>query len=237
MASLLPQPLTGQKLAASEGAMRADLSSGASVHVKSGAALSRAKTPRNISGSSKLAAEDETIEALLLVSEAQPPTTAGSATLAEAEAEAKGTAQALNPPQVSRLVKAEPVATSSVNSITDTEAQSNIESPDGAPTYNSKPTILGSNNKRRTTDRASINNYGGRVWAALAQNKPKADRRGSATVNFAIKASGQLGHVRVSESSGSDRLDQLALSAVRNSAPFPAPPNGRASYTIRIDFQ
>jgi hypothetical protein len=41
------------------------------------------------------------------------------------------------------------------------------------------------------------------------------------------------------QSSGSARLDQLALATVRNAAPFPSPPvlkDGPAAYTIRIDF-
>jgi protein TonB len=56
-------------------------------------------------------------------------------------------------------------------------------------------------------------------------------------VTFEIDASGGLGHARVSSSSGNASLDQLALQTVRSSAPFPSPPNGIASYTIRIDFQ
>jgi protein TonB len=179
-----------------------------------------------------MVAEDETIEALLLVSESQPHTPANSPTFTEAEAkaEAVGTAQTLDTPEVSDLVETEPMATSSVNSSTGSGAQSDIESSDRVPAQKSKPS------ESKTPKRASEGNYGGRVWAALARNKPKAGGRGSATVNFAIEASGQLNHVRVSESSGRDGLDQLALSTVRNSAPFPPPPNGRVSYTIRIDF-
>ncbi|MGI8851981.1 MAG: energy transducer TonB family protein [Methyloceanibacter sp.] len=79
--------------------------------------------------------------------------------------------------------------------------------------------------------------YGERVWAALARHKPKAVQRGSTTVMFEIGASGALGYVRVDQSSGNARLDQLALQTVQDSAPFPLPPNGASSYTIRIDFQ
>jgi len=79
--------------------------------------------------------------------------------------------------------------------------------------------------------------YGAKVWAALARHKPTAVARGSTTVTFEIDASGGLGQARVSSSSGKASLDQLALQTVRNSAPFPSPPNGIASYTIRIDFQ
>ena len=72
---------------------------------------------------------------------------------------------------------------------------------------------------------------------ALARHKPKAVQRGSTTVTFEIGASGALGYVRVEQSSGNARLDQLALQTVHDSAPFPLPPNGASSYTIRIDFQ
>jgi protein TonB len=48
---------------------------------------------------------------------------------------------------------------------------------------------------------------------------------------------GALRAVRLARSSGNARIDQLALATVRNAAPFPAPPSGAMSYTIRIDFQ
>jgi protein TonB len=56
-------------------------------------------------------------------------------------------------------------------------------------------------------------------------------------VVFTIGGSGALRTVRVGRSSGTTRLDQLALATVRNAAPFAPPPAGMASYTIRIDFQ
>jgi protein TonB len=78
--------------------------------------------------------------------------------------------------------------------------------------------------------------YGATVRAALARHQSTAVERGSTTVTFKIDASGKLGYARVSSSSGNAALDQLALQTVRNSAPFPSPPNDAASYTIRIDF-
>jgi len=79
--------------------------------------------------------------------------------------------------------------------------------------------------------------YAATVWSALARHKPKAGQRGSTTVIFAIGDNGALRAVRVGRSSGNTRLDQLALATVRNAAPYPPPPSGAASYTIRIDFQ
>ncbi len=87
------------------------------------------------------------------------------------------------------------------------------------------------------TARPSGAAYASTVWSALARHKPRAGQRGSATVVFAIGGNGALRAVRVGRSSGNTRLDQLALATVRNAAPFPPPPSGAASYTIRIDFQ
>jgi periplasmic protein TonB len=86
------------------------------------------------------------------------------------------------------------------------------------------------------TSRPSASGYRATVWSALARHKPKAGQRGSATVIFAIGQNGALRGVRVGRSSGNTRLDQLALATVRNAAPYPAPPGGAQSFTIRIDF-
>jgi protein TonB len=79
--------------------------------------------------------------------------------------------------------------------------------------------------------------YGSQVWAALARHKPRAGMRGSATVVFSIGENGRLRGVQVGRSSGNARIDQLALQTVRSAAPYPPPPAGVATYTIRIDFQ
>jgi periplasmic protein TonB len=81
--------------------------------------------------------------------------------------------------------------------------------------------------------------YSANIWSALARRKPNAGQRGSTTVTFAIGPAGALRFVRVSQSSGNARLDQLALATVRAAAPFPPPPvlkDGTPAYTIRIDF-
>lgn len=79
--------------------------------------------------------------------------------------------------------------------------------------------------------------YGSQVWAALGRHKPRAGVRGSATVVFSIGENGGLRGVKVARSSGNQRIDQLALQTVRSAAPYPPPPAGVATYTIRIDFQ
>jgi protein TonB len=87
------------------------------------------------------------------------------------------------------------------------------------------------------TARPSVGNYAGSVWSRLARHKPRAGQRGSASVAFTIGEMGALRAARIARSSGNARIDQLALATVRNAAPFPAPPSGAVSYTIRIDFQ
>lgn len=86
------------------------------------------------------------------------------------------------------------------------------------------------------TARPSGAAYSSSVWSALARHKPRAGQRGSTTVVFAIGGNGTLRGLKVGRSSGNARIDQLALATVRSAAPFPPPPSGSASYTIRIDF-
>jgi protein TonB len=78
--------------------------------------------------------------------------------------------------------------------------------------------------------------YSSKVWSALARSKPRAGQSGSATVVFSIGMGGSLNSVSIGKSSGNPRIDQLALATVRGAAPFPPPPSGPASFTIRIDF-
>jgi protein TonB len=93
--------------------------------------------------------------------------------------------------------------------------------------------------RRTRVQRKLVQNpsYNSKVWSALARHKPRAGRHGSTSVTFGIGAKGELRFVRVSGSSGNRKIDQLALATVRNAAPFPSPPNGAQSYTIRIRFR
>jgi protein TonB len=78
--------------------------------------------------------------------------------------------------------------------------------------------------------------YSSKVWSALARHKPRAGQNGSATVVFSIGMGGGLNSLSIGKSSGNARIDQLALATVRGAAPFPPPPSGPASFSIRIDF-
>ena len=86
------------------------------------------------------------------------------------------------------------------------------------------------------TARPSSGAYASQVWSRLARHKPRAGQRGSASVSFTIGEMGALRGAQIARSSGNARIDQLALQTVRSAAPFPAPPSGAVSYTIRIDF-
>jgi protein TonB len=86
------------------------------------------------------------------------------------------------------------------------------------------------------TARPTSGAYASKVWSALARHKPRAGQSGSALVMFAIGENGGLRGLKIGRSSGNARIDQLALATVRGAAPFPPPPSGTASYSIRIDF-
>lgn len=55
---------------------------------------------------------------------------------------------------------------------------------------------------------------------------------GSVDVSFSVSASGQLGSIRVSRSSGSGVLDQAALDTARRASPLPPPPADIAGATL-----
>jgi periplasmic protein TonB len=86
--------------------------------------------------------------------------------------------------------------------------------------------------------RSSTSAYANKVWTALARHKRKALQPGNTQLTFGIRPSGELAYVRVSQSSGNSRVDQMAIATVRKSAPFPQPTashDGVQSFTIRID--
>ncbi|MFV0294729.1 MAG: TonB family protein [Hyphomicrobiaceae bacterium] len=81
------------------------------------------------------------------------------------------------------------------------------------------------------------------VARALAASQPPAQNRrlrGTVRITFTIAPSGTLEAIRVRQTSGRDRLDRLALTAVRR-AKFPVPPQGTSqsgrSFTIPYTFK
>jgi len=83
---------------------------------------------------------------------------------------------------------------------------------------------------------ADASNYAGKVKRKILRARRKSvNIRGAVLVTFRIADSGALVSANIARSSGSKRLDQIALSQVRAAAPFPSPPAGaRREYTIEI---
>jgi TonB family protein len=71
-----------------------------------------------------------------------------------------------------------------------------------------------------------LSRFGLEVRTALGRYRPKhAGARGSVQVSFALDEVGQVYRVSVARSSGNNRLDELALDAIRQTQ-FPVPPAG-----------
>ena len=83
---------------------------------------------------------------------------------------------------------------------------------------------------------AAADNYRGQVLRRVMRAKrQRVNIRGAALVRFTITGSGALGSARIAKSSGSAKLDSIALAQVRRAAPFPPPPAGaKTTYSVRI---
>ncbi|MEX5578372.1 TonB family protein [Pseudophaeobacter sp. A-200-2] len=89
--------------------------------------------------------------------------------------------------------------------------------------------------KARQQGNAAASNYPGLILRRIERAKRRANVRGEAVVAFRIAPSGGLAQVAIARSSGSARLDDIALAQVRRAAPFPPPPAGaRTSFAVRI---
>lgn len=80
--------------------------------------------------------------------------------------------------------------------------------------------------KATAAGNAAASNYPGTVMRRIQRNKPRTNIRGTAVVSFAIAPSGRLASLSLAKSSGSAKLDQIALNAVKRASPFPRPPSG-----------
>ena len=95
-------------------------------------------------------------------------------------------------------------------------------------------------------DPALEDGYRTRIRQAVDEHKhyPRMARRlgleGRVVVAFTVEADGRLARVRVVESSGSELLDEAALEAVRQAAPFPPFPDGverrQWDFTLPLSF-
>jgi periplasmic protein TonB len=100
----------------------------------------------------------------------------------------------------------------------------------------------GTGGESASASSGSLLSYAAHVRARVAANKPPGGGlRGTATVSFGVTTSGGLAYASVARSSGSAALDQLAVAAVRGSAPFPTPPAGATAaqlqFTIPFYFE
>jgi len=103
-------------------------------------------------------------------------------------------------------------------------------------------TSAGSANARQSASastsqgNAAATNYAGLVKRKILRARRRSvNIRGTARVTFQIADNGSLVSTAISRSSGSKRLDQVALAQVQAAAPFPRPPQGaRRRFTIEI---
>lgn len=81
--------------------------------------------------------------------------------------------------------------------------------------------------KARAAGNAKVSNYPGLVMRKISRiRKQRAGARGKATVGFKISASGAATSVRILRSSGSAKVDRIALRHIQRASPFPRPPKG-----------
>jgi protein TonB len=95
----------------------------------------------------------------------------------------------------------------------------------------------GTGGERASASTGALINYAAHVRARVAANKPSGGGlRGTAMVSFGLTTSGALAFASVARSSGNSTLDGLAVAAVRQSAPFPRPPDGATSAQLRFSI-
>lgn len=86
----------------------------------------------------------------------------------------------------------------------------------------------------------SLRLYAEAIRARILAHKPSRIRLyGTVGLTFSVSSNGRLLAVKVSMSSGSDILDQAALAAVQEAAPFPPLPETvpTPQWTFSIPFQ
>ncbi|MGR3621073.1 TonB family protein [Pseudophaeobacter sp.] len=133
--------------------------------------------------------------------------------------------QTLSKPAPTPLV-AKPRGNSEVNATQGVATSTGTQTGGQAQTVGGTATVQGN---------AAADNYPGQVMRRIQRAKRVADVRGVAIVRFSIAASGGLAAVRLARSSGSGKLDGIALAQVRRAAPFPPPPAGaKRSFAVRI---
>lgn len=81
---------------------------------------------------------------------------------------------------------------------------------------------------------AAVSNYPGQVMRKISRiRKQRAGARGKATVGFKISSSGAATSVRILRSSGSAKIDRIAIRHIQRASPFLRPPKGaRRNFSV-----
>ncbi|MBM9594398.1 energy transducer TonB [Roseitranquillus sediminis] len=84
---------------------------------------------------------------------------------------------------------------------------------------------------------AGLEDYKKLVLVRIARQPRRATGlRGSAVIGLRIAGNGRVAELNVQRSSGSPRLDAVAVAHVRRAAPFPPPPDG-ISVTVVVTVE
>jgi protein TonB len=100
----------------------------------------------------------------------------------------------------------------------------------------------GKGGERASASNGALLQYAAHVRSRVASRKPPGrGMRGTSVVSFGLTETGLLAYANIAKSSGAPSLDEAALSAIRNAAPFPMPPTGASpvqlQYTIPFRFR
>ncbi|MEO0567162.1 MAG: TonB family protein [Pseudomonadota bacterium] len=110
----------------------------------------------------------------------------------------------------------------------------------GATTASKEPasTSQGRSNSNAQGN-AAASNYPGLVKRRIDRvRRPNMSLKGTAVVAFRVANNGALSNISLSRSSGSPKIDQVALRLIQKAAPFPPPPAGaRRNFSIKIDVK
>jgi len=83
-----------------------------------------------------------------------------------------------------------------------------------------------------------VHQIAGEKWRHLITSSGKdfTHRNGTTVVEFTITRNGEIQDLHISESSGQDDLDELALQSVSRSSPLPVLPAGFAAKELKLKF-
>jgi len=84
---------------------------------------------------------------------------------------------------------------------------------------------------------AAESNYKGQVFRQITRaRRGSVDVKGSVILSLTVAGDGRLDAVNVYKSSGSAKLDRMAVAQVKRAAPFPPPPAGRGLvFSVRVN--